>query len=123
MADDYARQGQTFRTREVGGKQLPIMLVGAHVRVSDDYQKITLNTGSVFTLTVPGGATHADIYFEGTVGTDYGRYLHGPDDPTSTDGIRIKDHELITSSDPATFGIVRGQATSCIVHVEYWHYA
>ena len=124
---NYNRIGQWFRALASGSSEspfLPVHVVGSHQRTYDDYEKVTLSTGSVFTLSgKPSQSTHATIYCETpTPATDFVRYLHGPDNPTTTDGIKILDHEMIESADPATFAAIRGQASSCILHVEYYHY-
>lgn len=120
MADNYTRQGQTFRSEDVGGNQLPVLLVGAHVRVYDGVQSLAV-TGTAQTLTVPGGATHADVVCEGSASTDYLRYWHGSA-PTSGIGVKLKDGELLETAAPSSLQVITGSGTlTC--RVEYYHYA
>ncbi len=120
MADDYTRGNETFRAKEVSAKKMPVMLSGEHVRVHDGVQSITMSAG-VKSLTVPAGATHALIYFEGAASSDVVRYWHGTD-PTASVGKRLADHEEIASADPASFRAITS-AGSGFLRVEYYHYA
>jgi len=117
---DFVRQGETFRALLVSSKLLPIFVVGAHQRTYKGTQSLTL-TGASQTLTVPGGATFADIYCEGAASTDYARFWHGGSVPTASVGVRLKDHEILQSADPATFRAIIG-AGSPVLRVEYYAY-
>ena len=121
MADDYSRQGQTFRAEDFGSILFPVVLAGAHVRTYVGTQSLTL-TGSSQPLTVPSGATFADIYCEGATTSDYARYWHAGSTPTSSAGVKLKDHEVIQTADPATFRALNGSGT-CTLRVEYYKYA
>lgn len=120
MADDYVRQGQTFRAEDFSSILFPVVLAGAHVRTYVGIQSLTL-TGSSQTLTVPSGATFADIYCEGAASTDYARTWHGGTAPTASVGVKLKDHEVLQTADPATFRAINSSGT-CTLRVEYYKY-
>jgi hypothetical protein len=121
VADDYVRQGQTFRAEEFSSVLFPVVLAGAHVRTYLGTQSLAL-TGSSQTLTVPAGATFADVYCEGASSTDYARFWHGGSTPTSSVGVKLKDHEVIQTADPATFRAINSSGT-CTLRVEFYKYA
>jgi hypothetical protein len=118
---DYQRQGQTFRAEDFSGILFPVVLAGTHVRTYVGTQNLTL-TASAQTLTVPSGATHADIYAEGASTSDRCRYWHGGTVPTSSVGNRLGDHELISTADPATFRAINSVG-NITLRVEYYKYA
>ena len=120
---NYTRQGSSFRSITVGGVEIPTLVVGAHQRTYKGTQSLTL-TGTAQTLTVPSGATFADIYCEGTTaGTDFCRFWHGGSVPTSTVGVKLKDHEIVTTADPATFRALNGSGSgTCTLRIEYFAY-
>ena len=123
MADDFVRQGETFRATEVSSKKLPIFLAGAHARTYYTPQSISASASSQ-SLTVPAGATHADIYAEGAASTDFVRCWHASQAPTSTVGVRLKDHEVMQSASPSTFRFILGSGSGATtLRVEYYSYA
>jgi len=121
MADNYTRQGETYRAVEVSGVKSPVVLVGAHSRVYDGIEVLTL-TASAQSLTVPGGATHADVYCSGAVTSDYARYWHGGTSPTVGTGVKLKDGELLESASPGSLKAIIGSG-SPVLSIEYFHYA
>jgi len=120
MADNYTRQGETYRAVDVSGIKSPVVLVGAHKRVYDGTQTLSLS-GSSQALTVPGGATHADVYCAGTASTDFARYWHGST-PTASVGVKLKDGELLETAAPASLNVIIGSG-SPVLSIEYYHYA
>lgn len=121
MADNYTRQGQTFRAEDFSSVIFPVVLAGAHVRTYVGTQSIT-STGSSQSLTVPSGATFADVYCDSSTDTDYVRYWHGGSTPTTTVGVKLKAHEVVQTADPATFRFIAGSGTPAL-RVEYYKYA
>lgn len=121
MADNYTRQGQSFRAEDFSGIIFPVVLAGAHVRTYLGTQSLTL-TSTAQTLTVPAGATLADVYCEGASTSDYARFWHGGTVPTGSVGVKLKDHEVIATADPATFRAINGSGT-CTLRIEYYAYA
>lgn len=119
MANNYTRGSETFRSTDVGGLHQPHVLAGAKQRTYKGVQSLVL-TSTAQSLTVPGGATHADIYMEGGDPAHYCRFWHGTA-PTSTVGKKLKDHEEIVSSSPATFQAILSSGTSTL-RVEYYAY-
>jgi len=126
MADDELTviradgQTRTLRSRDVGaGVQAQVIIVGEHVRVHDGVQSLALS-GTAQTLSVPGTATHALIYAEGSTANDFARYWHGAT-PTSSVGKRLRDHEEIVSADPSEFEAINGSG-SVTLRVEFYHY-
>ncbi len=117
---NYTRGGQTFKSTQVAGVDIPGMLAGELTRVHDGIQSLTLTTASQ-TLTVPAGATHALIYCDYAADTDEARYWHGATAPTSTVGKRLKAHEEISSAAPSVFRAIIG-AGAPILRVEFYHY-
>lgn len=87
---------------------LQILVVGAHTRTYYTPQSLVCTDTSVHSLTVPPGATHADIVMEGAASTDYVRFWYGATDPTATVGIILLDGQLEPSADPATFTAIKG---------------
>lgn len=122
MADNYARQGQTFRAEEkTGSIYTPVVDVGAHVRTYVDPPQTLTLTGTAQSLSVPAGATHADIYCVGGTSTAFCRYWHGSTNPTSTTGVKLYDRELLESADPSTFSAINSTG-SCVLSVEFYKY-
>jgi hypothetical protein len=80
-----------------------------------------LLTGSSQSLTLPSGATHALIYAEGATVNDFARYWHVTT-PSSTVGKKLKDHEELSTAQPAQFRALNGSGTVTL-RVEYYHYA
>lgn len=117
---NYTRQTQTFRSITVNGIELPVIVVGAHQRTYKGVQSLAL-TGTAATLTVPEGATHADIYCEGAASTDYCRYWHGSTDPTTSVGVKLKEHEQIATASPSNFRAIEVSG-SITLRVEYYAY-
>jgi hypothetical protein len=124
MSDNFDRQSQTFRAEEKSSVLFPVVLVGAQVRTYVGTESIT-STGSSQGLTVPSGAEFADIYCESDAdtSTDYVRYWHNSEAPTSTVGVKLKDHEVLQSGDPSTFRFMSGNGSgTCTLRVEYYKY-
>lgn len=121
MADNYTRGSQTFRSEDKSNIQFPVILAGAQVRTYIGTQNLTLS-GTAQTLTVPSGAEFADIYCEGATTSDYARYYHAGTVPTSSVGIKLKDHEITSSANPATFRAINSSG-SCTLRVEYYAYS
>ena len=120
MADNYARGGQTFRSEDKSSVQFPVVLAGAHVRTYYTPQSIT-SSGTSQSLTVPSGAEFADIYCDSATDTDYVRFWHGSQAPTSSVGVKLKAHEVIQSADPSTFRFIAGSGTPTL-RVEFYKY-
>lgn len=124
MADNYTRQGQTFRAEDFSNVIFPVVLVGTHVRTYSASPQTLVVSATVQTLTVPAGFTHADIYAQGSAATDFCRYFHGGGIPTGTSGVKLGDHELIASADPSTFRVIQGSGGGNItLFVEFYRYA
>lgn len=117
---NYVRQGETFRAGGVSNNKIPDVLAGAMERVYKGVQSLLLTTASQ-TLTVPAGATHADIYAEGDSANAYCRYWQGATAPTSTVGKKLKDHEEIASASPADFRAILSSGVITL-RVEYYAY-
>jgi hypothetical protein len=123
MADDYTRQNEVFRAHEVGGKKLPITVVGAHVRVYKGVESVVCTDTSVHNLTVPSGATFADIVMEGAAATDFVRFWHGSTNPTSSSGVKLFDGQSLATADPSTFTAIKGSiGAGGTLRVEYYSY-
>jgi hypothetical protein len=120
LADNYTRAGQSFRSEDKSSVQFPVLLVGAHVRTYVGVQTLVL-TSSSQALTVPALAEFADIYCEGSSSLAVARFWHNGQVPTSSAGIRLKDHEVIQSADPSTFRAINETGT-CTLRVEYYRY-
>lgn len=120
MADNFDRQAQTFRAEDFSGVLFPVILAGAHVRTYVGTQSIA-STGSSQSLTVPSGATFADIYCDSSTDTDYVRFWHNSQAPTSTVGVKLKAHEVVQSADPSTFRFIAGSGTPTL-RVEFYKY-
>lgn len=123
MADNFTRQNEIFRSKEISaGLHAPIMIVGAHTRsYVSGAESVSALTASK-SLTVPSGATHADIYVEGSASTDYIRFWHDGSTPSSTVGMKAMDGEVIQSASPSTFKAINGSGT-CVLRVEYYKYS
>lgn len=125
MADNFDRQSQTFRAEDKSSVLFPVVLVGAQVRTYVGTESITSTGSSQGLASIPAGAEFADIYCEsGTAtSTDYVRYWHNSTAPTSTVGVKLKDHEVVQSGDPATFRFMTGSGSgTCTLRVEYYKY-
>lgn len=123
MADNYTRNAETFRAKDTGGVKSPILLAGAHVRTYKGIESVTVTDTNVHNLTVPSGATHADVVMEGAADTDFVRYWHGATNPTSTVGTRLFDREAIATADPATLSFIKGSTgAGGTLRVEYYAY-
>lgn len=120
MADNYDRQSQTFRAEDKSSVLFPVVLVGAQVRTYVGVQSIA-STSASQSLTVPSGAELADIYCDSGTDTDYVRYWHNSQAPTSSVGVKLKAHEVVQSADPATFRFIAGSGTPTL-RVEYYQY-
>jgi hypothetical protein len=120
LADNYTRLAQSFRAEDKSSVMFPVILAGAHVRTYVSTQTLVL-TGTAQTLTVPSGAEFADIYCQGATANDIARFFHGGSVPTSSSGVKLKDHELISSADPATFRAINSTG-SCTLFIEYYKY-
>lgn len=97
-----------------------IVLAGEHTRDYISIQTVPVVSG-VTSLTVPSGATHADIYLETSVQGGYVRYLHAVN-PSSTSGIRLFDNEQIVSAQPSQFRVTNGSSTGPVLTVNYYRY-
>jgi hypothetical protein len=128
MADNVtvpsAEGNVDIRTKEItSGLHAHVMFAGEHTRVFDGVQSIGDSTSSQ-SLTVPGTATHALIYCEGTDTDDFVRYWQDTTAPSSTVGKKLKDHEEMACAAPSGFRFIRGSgSTTCTLRVEYYHYA
>jgi hypothetical protein len=125
MADNVpAKDGNggsySVRAEDIGGQHLYVFLAGSHERTYKGVQNLTLS-GTATSLTVPGGATHADIYAEGGTVNDFARYWHFSTNPTSTVGKRLRDHEEIVSANPLTFRAIVGSG-AVTLRIEYYSY-
>ena len=123
MADDYQRGTETFRAKDVGGKKSPILLAGAHIRTYKGVESVVCTDTNVHNLTLPSGATHADIVMEGAADTDFVRYWHGATNPTASAGVRLFNREAVATADPSSFSAIKG-ATGAggTLRVEYYAY-
>lgn len=121
MADNYTRQQQSFRSEDKSNVQFPVVLVGAHVRTYTGTASVTLTGTSQTLSSIPANTEFADIYCEGATANDYARFWHGGSTPTSSVGVKLKDHEVLQSADPATFRALNGSGT-CTLRIEYYRY-
>jgi hypothetical protein len=115
--------GRTMRTRDKSGIDIQVVAAGAHKRTYKGQQNLVLS-GTSQALTVPAGAEFADIYGEGATANDVARYWHtggGGADPTATVGKKLKDHEEISTADPATFEAINSTGTTTL-RIEYYAY-
>ena len=115
----YVRGAETFSTSDLSGVKRPRNVVAEDTRIHDGVESIAMTAG-VKTLTVPAGATHALIYFEGAATSDIVRYWHGTN-PTASVGKRLLDHEEISSAAPADFRAITSVGSGTL-RVEYYHY-
>lgn len=124
MADNYVRQSETFRAKDVSGIKSPVVLAGGHARTYKSPAQSLVATGaSAVSLSVPAGATHADIVMEGAATTDFVRYWHGATDPTSTVGVKLMDGEVLMSADPSTVTFIKGSTGGGgTLRVEFYAY-
>lgn len=123
MADDYTRGTETFRAKEVAGKKSPILLAGAHVRTYKGVESLAVTDTFVHTLTVPSGATHADIVMEGAADTDFVRFWHGPTNPTASVGVKLFNREAVATADPGSFSAIKGSTgAGGTLRIEYYAY-
>lgn len=121
MADNYTLGDGVFRAKDTSGVKSQVMLVGAHTRTYMGVQSVPVTGTVAVNLSVPSGATHADVTMEGAASTDFVRYWHGATDPTSSAGAKLKDGESLTSADPATLTFVKGApGGGGTVRVEYF---
>lgn len=123
---NFSRLGESYRAVDLvsSGVRTPVLLAGAHVRTYVDNPQTLTVTSSAQALTVPSGATFADIYCEGTASTDFVRFWHGSTNPTASVGQKLKDHEVIASADPSTFSVILGTGSgTCTLRVEFYKYA
>lgn len=119
---DTANVTKTFRSEAAaGGQEFPASVVGSLPRVYKGVQSLTLSASSQ-SLTVPSGATHADISFEATdPANDFARYWHGATAPTAAAGHKLKDDQMISSAAPAVFKAIVGVGGGTL-RVEYYAY-
>lgn len=115
----------SMRMKEISSDLLaPIVLAGEHVR---NYLGVeTLSIGaSVSTLTVPAGATHAEVYCDNTAAsldsTSYVRYWHGTN-PSATVGKRLFHNESIPTAQPSQFRATNGSGSGNTLRIEYYQY-
>lgn len=88
MADDHARQGETFRAPEFAGKKIPAnVVVTMTTTVLAGNQTLSVVTGSDTTLTVPSGATRALMTVDGGGGDI--RYWEDGTSPSTSAGLLI----------------------------------
>lgn len=119
MADNYTRQGDTFRAEDLSGIKFPTITAAPHARSYTGKQELTL-TGSSQTLTVAGSALFAEITAEGASPGDYCRYWHDGSTPSSSSGVKLVDGETIISYSPATFKAINSSGTVTL-RVEYFN--
>ncbi len=123
MADDYVRGSETFRAKDSAGIKAPVVLAGAHVRTYKGVESLVCTDTTVHNLTVPSGATHADIVLEGAAATDFVRFWHGSTDPTSTAGVKLFDGQAVATANPGTFTAIKGSTgAGGTLRVEYYSY-
>lgn len=123
MADNYTRSAETFRAKDASGIKSPVVLAGAHVRTYKGIASPDVTGVGVVNLSVPAGATHADIVMEGGAATDFVRFWHGATDPSSTVGVKLFDGQAVATADPATFSAIKGSTgNGGILRVEYYSY-
>ena len=89
MADDYSRQGETFRAPAFGGSiKFPANVVVTMVpTILSGNQTISVTTASDSTLSVPTGATHALATVD-TGGGDM-RYWEDGSSPSTSAGLLV----------------------------------
>ncbi len=121
MADNYTRSSETFRAKDSSGVKSPVTLIGAHVRTYKGVESLVATGAGVVNLTVPSGATHADIVMEGAATTDYVRYWHSATDPTSAVGVVLFDGQLLTTAAPSTITFIKGSTgAGGTLRIEYF---
>jgi hypothetical protein len=86
VADNYTRGSETFRSVDNSSVEMPIIGVGPHMpTVVSGAQYNQTVTSSVFTSTLPSGATHALV----SVRTDAVHYTEDGSSPSATAGIYL----------------------------------
>jgi hypothetical protein len=120
VADNYSRQGETFRALELESVKLPTVFVSTMLpTVLTGNQTISVATGSDSTLTVPSGATHALL----TVDTGGGniRYWEDGSSPSTTAGLLVPAG---AAAELTNLGDVKMRATTgtVAVNVSYRKY-
>lgn len=120
---NYSRQSETFRSTgagSAGSPFVPVVAVGEHQRSYLGVQSLTLSA-SAQSLTVPSGATHAEIYCEGASTSDYCRFWPDGTNPTSSAGMKLKDDYTYPCASPSTFRAINSSG-SCTLRVGYYQY-
>ena len=118
MADNYTRQGTTFRAVDNSSVYLPGVVVAPHMPtvVSGAQYAQTVGSG-VFTMTVPSGATHALI----SVRNDAVHYVEDGSTPSSTNGIYLPNGFIGELPIPQALKFTR-VATDAIIAISYRKY-
>lgn len=91
--------------------------------VAFGYQKLTVTGASAQSLTVPTGATYAEIRVESaTTSGVIMRYLMTGSDPTTTDGMALSNLDLfdITNGDNVANFKVIAVSGSHTLHIQYY---
>jgi hypothetical protein len=123
MPDNYVRGSETFRAKETGGIKSPVLLAGAHIRTYKGVESLVVTDTSLHNLTVPAGATHADIVMEAAADTDFVRFWHGASNPTASVGVMLYNREAVATADPASFSVIKGSSgAGGTLRVEYYAY-
>jgi hypothetical protein len=120
VADNYTRQGQTFRAIDNSSVFLPIVGVvpgGLPIVVSGAQYAQTV-TSSVFTQTVPSGATHCLI----SVRNDAVHYTEDGTTPSATNGIYLPAGFIGELAIPQALKFFR-VTSDAIVAISYRRYA
>lgn len=118
MADNYTRQGDTFRAEDLSGVKFPTITSAPHARSYKGKQVLTL-TASAQSLSVASSALFAEITAEGSAPGDYCRYWHDGTSPSSSSGVKFVDGETILSCSPATFQAINSSGTVTL-YIEYF---
>ena len=119
MADDYTRQGETFRAPELATKKFPAnMVVTMAPIILTGNQSAAITTASG--LTVPSGATHALMTVD-TGGGDI-RYWEDGSTPTTASGLLVPAGGAAELTNLANVKVVSTSGTAPI-NVSYRKYA
>lgn len=119
MADDYIRQGETFRAVELASKKFPANHVVTMIPiVLSGNQTASITTASG--ITVPSGATH------GLMTVDEGggdiRYWEDGTNPTTSQGLLVPAGQAAELTNLANVKLISTSGTA-VVNISYRKYA
>ena len=119
MADDYTRQGETFRAKELAGVKFPANHVVTMIpTILSGNQTASVTTASP--LSVPAGATHALMTVD-TGGGDI-RYWEDGTTPTTSAGLLVPAGGAAELTNLASVKLISTSGTT-VVNISYRKYA